>query len=325
MRTIEHETGKHTPGLLIYYASIWLYFLCGTLLNSMLGQTALANLFIKYGTYTSIFGLVFCILIRQKMSIINFMLLGISLVVSVFIYYRTSSSIPLLIFLCLFGAEGSDSHTIGRIYLSSSGVVVLLSVLLSLTGVTEDRLFYNRADTTIARHSFGMTYVTIFAAYVFFLFTVVLYLRRNKIKWIDAVLCLIMSAILYVYCNARFEAVMLIVLLISVLMYKKLQNSRIFRIATVYSFVLSCIGIYGLQKIYSLNTQKLAALDVLFTNRLTETAKVLSKYGFKLFGQSIIMQGNGTVNFDPVVTKEVKLEVKLPEKLSSGLFEWSIK
>ena len=32
-----------------------------------------------------------------------------------------------------------------------------------------------------------------------------------------------------------------------------------------------------------------------------------------------------TVNFDPVTTKEVKLEVKLPEKLSSGLFEWSIK
>ena len=32
-----------------------------------------------------------------------------------------------------------------------------------------------------------------------------------------------------------------------------------------------------------------------------------------------------TVNFDPVKTKEVKLEVKLPEKLSSGVFEWSVK
>ena len=32
-----------------------------------------------------------------------------------------------------------------------------------------------------------------------------------------------------------------------------------------------------------------------------------------------------TVNFDPVSTKELKLEVKLPEKLSSGLFEWSVK
>lgn len=31
-----------------------------------------------------------------------------------------------------------------------------------------------------------------------------------------------------------------------------------------------------------------------------------------------------TVNFDPVTTTKVKLEVKLPEKLSSGLFEWSI-
>ena len=32
-----------------------------------------------------------------------------------------------------------------------------------------------------------------------------------------------------------------------------------------------------------------------------------------------------TVNFDPVSTKELKLEVKLPEKLSSGVFEWSVK
>lgn len=32
-----------------------------------------------------------------------------------------------------------------------------------------------------------------------------------------------------------------------------------------------------------------------------------------------------TVNFDPVKTKAVKLEVKLPEKKSSGVFEWSIK
>ena len=32
-----------------------------------------------------------------------------------------------------------------------------------------------------------------------------------------------------------------------------------------------------------------------------------------------------TVNFDPVRTKAVRLEVVLPEKLSSGLYEWSVK
>lgn len=32
-----------------------------------------------------------------------------------------------------------------------------------------------------------------------------------------------------------------------------------------------------------------------------------------------------TVNFDPVTTTAVKLEVKLPERLSSGLFEWSVR
>lgn len=32
-----------------------------------------------------------------------------------------------------------------------------------------------------------------------------------------------------------------------------------------------------------------------------------------------------TVNFDPVVTSALKLEVKIPEKLSAGVFEWEVK
>ena len=32
-----------------------------------------------------------------------------------------------------------------------------------------------------------------------------------------------------------------------------------------------------------------------------------------------------TVNFDPIKTKAVKLELKQPEKYSCGLFEWSVK
>jgi len=32
-----------------------------------------------------------------------------------------------------------------------------------------------------------------------------------------------------------------------------------------------------------------------------------------------------TVNFDPVNTKALKLEVQLPEKNSAGIFEWSVK
>ena len=32
-----------------------------------------------------------------------------------------------------------------------------------------------------------------------------------------------------------------------------------------------------------------------------------------------------TVNFEPVKTSALKLEIKLPDKPSSGLFEWSVK
>jgi hypothetical protein len=32
-----------------------------------------------------------------------------------------------------------------------------------------------------------------------------------------------------------------------------------------------------------------------------------------------------TVNFDPVNTKAVKLEVTLPEDNAAGIFEWSVK
>jgi hypothetical protein len=32
-----------------------------------------------------------------------------------------------------------------------------------------------------------------------------------------------------------------------------------------------------------------------------------------------------TVNFDPVKTKALKLEVTLPDDNSAGIFEWSVK
>lgn len=155
----------------------------------------------------------------------------------------------------------------------------------------------SNADMTI-RHSFGMTYVTIWAAYMFFLCASMIYIRRNKLRWTDYFICVIVAYVSYVYCRARLESFMLIAMLILLTVCNKIQDSKVYKVFTVYSFAISGLLAYGLQIGYAMFPEKFAIVDYLLSWRLRQTAKVLSQYDFKLFGQVIRMQGNGTVNFD---------------------------
>ena len=284
-------------GELVYYASIWLYFTCGSLSNSMIGQMDIVNTFIQAGTYASILGFVFRIIIMKKISKRNFFIFVASVIAALVMYYYSKSMIPLIIFLSLIGAEGTDSKIIGKVFFCSTGVIVILSTILSLLGAIEDRIFV-MAIARIIRHSFGMTYVTIWAAYMFFLCASMIYIRRNKLRWTDYFICVIVAYVSYVYCRARLESFMLIAMLILLTVCNKIQDSKVYKVFTVYSFAISGLLAYGLQIGYAMFPEKFAIVDYLLSWRLRQTAKVLSQYDFKLFGQVIRMQGNGTVNFD---------------------------
>lgn len=283
-------------GLLVYYLSIWIYFVCGSLSHSMLGQSATGHLLTKVGTYVSMLGLFCRIWLMRRVSKRSYVLLLVSAALAIATYYFSDSWMPLIVLLSLIGAEGSSSRKIGQIYIGSTGVIVALATILSQLGMIQDRLFTRLGG--IVRHSFGMTYVTVWAGYVFFICAVILYCRRNKLCWSDCLLCAIASYVTYTYCNARLEAIALIAMVLILLVYPKIQNGSIFKAVTVYSFLISCFMVYALQIAYTYAPEKLSFLDLLMTGRLSETDKVLAAYDFTLFGQPIRMQGNGTINFD---------------------------
>ena len=263
----------------------------------MIGQMDIVNTFIQAGTYASILGFVFRIIIMKKISKRNFFIFVASVIAALVMYYYSKSMIPLIIFLSLIGAEGTDSKIIGKVFFCSTGVIVILSTILSLLGAIEDRIFV-MGIARIIRHSFGMTYVTIWAAYMFFLCASMIYIRRNKLRWTDYFICVIVAYVSYVYCRARLESFMLIAMLILLTVCNKIQDSKVYKVFTVYSFAISGLLAYGLQIGYAMFPEKFAIVDYLLSWRLRQTAKVLSQYDFKLFGQVIRMQGNGTVNFD---------------------------
>lgn len=283
--------------LFVYYISLWLYFISGSLSNSMLGQMEAFNFLIRIFFYAGTAGLVTRIVLLKKIRLQNFKFIAVSLIVSAVIYYFAKSTVPMIVFLTLVGAEKSNSTVIAKIYFLSSGMVMFLSTLLSFIGILEDRVFVMGAQRYV-RHSFGMTYVTIWAAYGFFILATMCYLRKNKLKLTDYLLCAVFSYVAYTYCHARLEAFMLIILLLLLTFLDFIENKKIFKWLTTNSFLISLTACYCLQYAYSIQPEKFIVIDYYLSGRLKQTAIVLAQYGFKPFGQYVRMQGNGTVNFD---------------------------
>ena len=298
MKNIKRHLKAIRIDLLIYYISLWLYFISGSLANSMLGQIRAVTFIIRICFYAAAMGLLVRIVLLKKTQLLSFNIVTVTLITSAVIYYFSRSTIPMLVFLTLLGAENSNSRVIGMIYFFSSGIIMVISTLLSLAGVIEDRIFIFGVQKYV-RHSFGMTYATIWAAYGFFILATMFYLRKNKLKPIDYLLCAAFSYVTYQYCHARLEAGMIIVLILLLTFLTVIENMKLFKWATTNSFLFSAVSVYCLQYAFSINPDKFKVIDYYLSWRLQQTAKVLSQYGFKLFGQVMRMQGNGTVNFDP--------------------------
>ena len=294
---VDRATNIRINGNWLYYAALWLYFFSGTLSDSMLTQFPAVARMSHYMSILCIPLFLARLLLLERFRIPAFFSFIVLFTLTAVIYTYSGSRLPMYIILCLYGAENVSSVSIGKIYLSSTGLVVVLSTALSLLGVVQDRLFYPVGRSV--RHSLGMNYVTIWAGYVFFLMAALLYIRRDyKWKWYSFVPYVAMSYVVNRFCSARLESLMILVLPILLLIDGKISTNKVYQFLNINSFGLSALITYALQYQYSIDPTRYAELDRIMSFRLRETQRVLDQYAVNLFGQSIRMQGHGTVNFD---------------------------
>ena len=281
---------------IVFYSGLWLYLFFSALTHSVIGQHDFFSSGIQVGRYIGLMLLVVNMM-SGKIRKNFFLECLIGIAIGVVVFLSMDSLVPISIMLVIYGTRRSDEKDIIKIYYLSTGVVILLSTVLSQIGLIDDKIFI-RTATGLKRHSMGMQYSTVWAAFVFFLICTYIYYKKKLNIW-HVIVVLAIDYYLYKMTDAILEAVLIILIALIPWLYPVINKKNTFiSFFLKYSLALSCVIAFIVELLYIKYPDKLFRLDVLLSKRLSITANVIKQNGFHLFGKRFFMQGFGTWNFD---------------------------
>lgn len=233
----------------------------------------------------------------------TYILLSILLIVSFggcFIY--TGYVFLLTLLFLIIGAKNIPFKKLIQIYCWITGIFIIITVIASQIGLIEN-LIYERNGQRI---SFGFNYPTDFTAHIFFFVMAYSYLRKDKLTYLELLCILGLSVFSYIFCDARTNALCLL-LSFAIFLYLKIRNNisvkkgyyykinANFRKFLVYSLPICAFFIIGMTVLYYYypDNNIVSSFDNLFSHRQKLGSIGLEKYGVKLFGSSFQMFGFG--------------------------------
>lgn len=194
---------------------------------------------------------------------------------------------------------------IATIIVASTVAVV---VIMSQVGLARDYL-WPRGDGTV-RHGLGFLYCTYVSHYYLNLVLSYLYLRGDKLKWIEYVPIIAIDSIIYFLTDSRnsFLLVLFAVVLSIGIRFepiKRLVRGRAMRSAVCGVFVLCAALSIAATVAYDGNSPTWRNMNSLLSNRLEQTQVSFHRYGVTPFGREITFLGNSII-----VTEEGIVELK---------------
>lgn len=168
------------------------------------------------------------------------------------------------------------------------GVFVYITISC-LSGLIVDILVYRGEDV---RHSFGWTSPNQLMIVIFEIISIYLYLRKDKLKWYDFLISIIVLGISYYFTDSRMCLLATSLLLILFVLVKytnihKLYNK--FKLLFYAVPVILSIVIIALTIAYK--NYNLTKVDEYLTGRLLYGSMAIDEYGIKPFGSNIIFTG----------------------------------
>ena len=144
---------------------------------------------------------------------------------SFFVAYarRSRYEILLTFVLLLIGAQGLSFRKIVQVYFGLGAILMVLMIVAAETGLIENLIYHQEGRR--ARIAFGSVYPTDFSAHVFYLCLAWTYIRKERLRIRELIIFFICGSAIYVFCDARMNTVM-IILLTLMLLYQKIQRHR---------------------------------------------------------------------------------------------------
>jgi beta-1,4-N-acetylglucosaminyltransferase len=208
---------------------------------------------------------------------------------------------PLLwIVLFAFGARHIKFEKIAKISLIISTACFLFITLSSAAGIIPDYLD-KTTHLGVTRHYLGFLYCLFPTTILFNIEALYIYLRKDKIKWIELMICLIIGYVFYRLCDTRLNFIgnVLLILGAAIVRYRQSFPQLLKKIFIGISkglpwiFILCGLISIVLSFSYHSDISWMAKINTSLGNRLSFGRISYQRYGLSLFGQIIPMRGNG--------------------------------
>ena len=217
--------------------------------------------------------------------------------VCLIVYLKTGYRETLDLLILVIGAKDVNFRDIVKVYFATGVTLLIITMLASLVGIIPNLIYYK--DNHI-RNSFGVIYPTDFAAHVFYLVLAYLYLKYDRVKYVDCLAIFGLSFFTYRFCRSETSAICLFLSSLTVV-YFIIRKKIVFLKDGDFHF-FSIIGIIALpvMMIFSVfatlkyeNSAMLTKLNQFISGRLGFSLNAIHQQGISLFGKSFSMIGGG--------------------------------
>lgn len=240
-------------------------------------------------------GLVLCkIIIVDELNVKAFYQNVGLLILALLTMKLASSSLLVTLIVFSIGARDVDFYKILRIYYIVGSVTLLIIMFSAFSGVIANLIFYRG---NIVRHAFGIVYPTDFASHVLSILLAFYCVNYQKLTIVHHLGVIIVSALVYHFCNSRLTSLTLLIMLVAFVFAKQASRGNTMARLVVSFFwgALPCLCYLAvsLSYLYTKNIPLFNKLNHLLSGRLILGKKAITKYGVTLFGQDVQERGWG--------------------------------
>lgn len=264
---------------------------------------------LRYSCYLFWFLLILNNIVKRKMQIFNVALL----LTGCAILFCTRERVIILLLLLLIAYSEYDVKKMIKINMIISITILILVVGLSIVGVFPNWAF--ERTSTEFRYSFGYAYTTYLPSDLLAILISLIYLYKEKIKYIFIAGLFIANLLAFHYTDTRASFILSSLLLLYIFL-KKIGKKEIDKIKCNTLIIDKCKYVFLFAPMFILlltlltaimfgNSNKFAvALNRILSGRLYYSYQALMEYDIKLFGNKIEWIGYGSVNYLSEVTRE---------------------
>ena len=281
---------------ILFFVSLFIY-LCSSFIFCSFYSAYFSNLFYKISIVISCALLVIIEILHKKIKVKELILLLLTLVLTIIITVRLNGyfTVPLLLFV--YSARQFDFRKIAKFYSIVSIValfVIILSAKLSIIPNYVSVINDKRREFLGFRYAL---YPQVMAFNITCLLSYLNYYKATLKKIVLSLIFLVGNIYIYVYTSSRLSLFLSIIVLIVFVLYNN-RNSKIFENKIISFLIKNCFIIFAVFSLvftlnYSVNNDFYYKLDTKLEHRLLLGNNAIKEYGIKIFGNDVILVGNG--------------------------------